>query len=179
MAKFLSNNPGCWKLPQDFAVSLCAWLSWERLFYYIFSQADNQLKKEKIFGWKTTFNFLECLGLLSNFLTTNLMYVHCKGRILSKTLVACVGFSDPWNVMLYNIASPSRKKIFHWVENVIKQLVHTSGCVHWDMKYLGSLESTREARVALGYASYASFVLSKLPACFIPWWTHADVWTNC
>ena len=34
--------------------------------------------------------------------------------------------------------------------------------------YLGSLESTQEARVALGYASnnsYASLVLSKLPAC--------------
>ena len=40
-------------------------------------------------------------------------------------------------------------------------------CVHRDMKYLGSLESTQEARVALDYAPYASFVLSKLPACFI------------
>ena len=43
-------------------------------------------------------------------------------------------------------------------------------CVHQDMKYLGSLESTQEARVVLGYASsnsYASFVLSKLPTCFI------------
>ena len=62
------------------------------------------------------------------------------------------------------------KKIFHRVENVIKQLVHTSACVHRDMKHLGSLESTQEARVALGYASsnsYASFVLSKLPVCFI------------
>ena len=58
----------------------------------------------------------------------------------------------------------------HRVENVIKQLVHTSACVHRDMKHAGSLESTQEARVALGYASsnsYASFVLSKLPACFI------------
>ena len=38
------------------------------------------------------------------------------------------------------------------------------------MEHLGSLESTQEARVALGYASgnsYASFVLSKLPACSI------------
>ena len=35
-------------------------------------------------------------------------------------------------------------------------------------KNLGSFESTQEARVALGCAScnsYASFVLSKLPAC--------------
>ena len=35
-------------------------------------------------------------------------------------------------------------------------------CVHRDMKHLGSLESTQEARVA---NSYASFVLSKLRAC--------------
>ena len=38
------------------------------------------------------------------------------------------------------------------------------------MEHLGSLESTQEARVALGYPSgnsYASFVLSKLPACSI------------
>ena len=43
-------------------------------------------------------------------------------------------------------------------------------CVRQDMKHLGSLESTQEARVALSYAlsnSYASFALSKLPACFI------------
>ena len=38
------------------------------------------------------------------------------------------------------------------------------------MKHAGSLESTREVRVAWGYAlsnSYTSFVLFKLPACFI------------
>ena len=36
-----------------------------------------------------------------------------------------------------------------------------------DIEHLGSLESTQEARVALGWAScnsYASFVLSNLPA---------------
>ena len=41
------------------------------------------------------------------------------------------------------------------------------------MEHLGSLESTQEARVALGYASgnsYASFVLCKLPACSITRW---------
>ena len=41
------------------------------------------------------------------------------------------------------------------------------------MEYLRSLESTQEARVALGDASgnsYASFVLSKLPACSITRW---------
>ena len=44
---------------------------------------------------------------------------------------------------------------------------------HRVMEHLGSLESTQEARVALGYASgnsYASFVLSKLPACSITRW---------
>ena len=58
------------------------------------------------------------------------------------------------------------KKFFHWVENIIKQLIRQL-CVHRDMKPLVSLKSTQEARVALGYASsnsYASFVLSKLPA---------------
>ena len=38
---------------------------------------------------------------------------------------------------------------------------------HWIMVHLGSLESTQEARVALGYRvdnSYSSFVLSKLSA---------------
>ena len=39
------------------------------------------------------------------------------------------------------------EKIFHWVENVIKQLVHTSACVHRDMKHLGSLESTKDAQL--------------------------------
>ena len=61
-----------------------------------------------------------------------------------------------------------------------------SACVHRDMKHMGSLESMKdakekrkmrqEARVALGYASsnsYTSFVLSKLPVCFIYRWTHS------
>ena len=57
-----------------------------------------------------------------------------------------------------------RKKIFHWVENVIKQLVHMSAVR--SSRY----EVFQEARVALGYASsssYTSFVLSKFPTCFI------------
>ena len=44
---------------------------------------------------------------------------------------------------------------------------------HRVMEHLGSLESTQETRVALGYASsnsYPSFVLSKLPACSITRW---------
>ena len=54
-------------------------------------------------------------------------------------------------------------------------------CVCQDIEHLGSLESTQGARVALGCAlcnSYASFVLSKLPACSIPRHTHAGAWTN-
>ena len=50
------------------------------------------------------------------------------------------------------------------------------------MKHLGSLESTQEARVALGYAlsnSYTSFVLSKLPACFISRWMTYEPIVNC
>ena len=64
---------------------------------------------------------------------------------------------------------PREKTIFHRVENVIKQLVHMSAVC--SSRYeVGSLESIQEARVPLGYAlsnSYASFVLSKLPVCFI------------
>ena len=43
-------------------------------------------------------------------------------------------------------------------------------CVRRDMKHLGSLGSTQESRVTLGYApsnSYASVVLSKLPASYL------------
>ena len=52
---------------------------------------------------------------------------------------------------------------------VIKKSVHAFSCAYIELwMHLGSLESTQEARVALGCASsnsYASFVLSKLPAC--------------
>ena len=53
---------------------------------------------------------------------------------------------------------------------VIKQLVHAFSCTYIELwMHLGSLESTQEARVALGCASSnsyaASLVLSKLPAC--------------
>ena len=52
---------------------------------------------------------------------------------------------------------------------VITELVHAFSCAYIELwMHLGSLESTQEARVALGCASnnsYASFVLSKLPAC--------------
>ena len=53
--------------------------------------------------------------------------------------------------------------------HVIKELVHAFSCAYIELwMHLGSLESTQEARVALGCTSsnsYASFVLAKLPAC--------------
>ena len=54
-------------------------------------------------------------------------------------------------------------------------------CVCRDIEHLGSLESTLEARGALGCASsnsYASFVLSKLPTCSIFRHTH-ELIVNC
>ena len=65
-----------------------------------------------------------------------------------------------------NLFSRNRLLYFHYV---IKELVHAFSCAYIELwMHLGSLESTQEARVALGYASsnsYASLVLSKLPAC--------------
>ena len=64
----------------------------------------------------------------------------------------------------------------HWNKISINNWFIRQLCIHRDMKHAGSLESTQEARVTLGYASsnpYASFVLSKLPACFISRWTHS------
>ena len=54
-------------------------------------------------------------------------------------------------------------------------------CVCRDIEHLESLKSTKEARVALGCAtckSYASFVLSKLPACSISRHTHPNYFIN-
>ena len=49
------------------------------------------------------------------------------------------------------------------------EFAHAFSCAYIELwMHLGSLESTQEARVALGCASsnsYASFVLSKVPAC--------------
>ena len=52
--------------------------------------------------------------------------------------------------------------------HVLKELVHAFSCAYVELwMHLGGLESTQEARVALGCASsnYASFVLPKFPAC--------------
>ena len=55
-----------------------------------------------------------------------------------------------------------------FVSYVIKQFAHAFSCAYIELwMHLRSLESAQEARVALGCAfsySYASFVLSKLPA---------------
>ena len=61
------------------------------------------------------------------------------------------------------------KKHLLYCHYVIKELVHAFSCAYIELwMHLGSLESTQEARIALSYASsnsYASLVLSKLPAC--------------
>ena len=58
---------------------------------------------------------------------------------------------------------------FTCCRHVTKESVHAFSCAYIELwMHLGSLESTQEARVALGCSSsnsYASFVLSKLPAC--------------
>ena len=61
---------------------------------------------------------------------------------------------------------------------VIKELVHALSCAYIELwMRLGSLESTQEARGALGYAlsnSYTSLMLSKPPACICNYpYTHA------
>ena len=59
-------------------------------------------------------------------------------------------------IQLRERANRSRKKkFFHWVENIIKQLIRQL-CVHRDMKPLVSLKSTQEARVALGYGYFTN-----------------------
>ena len=64
-----------------------------------------------------------------------------------------------------------------FVSYVIKEFVDAFSCAYIELwMHLGSLESTQEARVALGCASsyfYASFVLSKLPKCTITRYRHA------
>ena len=62
--------------------------------------------------------------------------------------------------------------------SVIKEFVHAFSCAYVELwMHLGSLKSTKKARVALGCASsysYTFFVLSKLPAYIIQTrYTHA------
>ena len=88
--------------------------------------------------------FISCYNIASKFVYSNSIARACFIFLLCTLMTSA-------NKSL-------KKKIFHWVENVIKQVVHQY------MKHLGSLESTQEARVALGYASsnsYTSFMLSK------------------
>ena len=54
--------------------------------------------------------------------------------------------------------------------HVIKELVHALSCAYIELwMHLGSLESTQEAKVALGctlsHSCASSIVPSKLPAC--------------
>ena len=71
------------------------------------------------------------------------------------------------------------KKTWNYrVENVMKQLVHTSAVrlsrYEDDMKMIWRCLKMREVpRGVASSNSYASFVLSKLPKCFISQWTHS------
>ena len=74
-----------------------------------------------------------------------------------------------------NFAVNQKASIF--VSYFIKEFVHGFSCAYIKLwMHLGSLKSTQEARGALSCTSsysYASFVLSKLPACTITRYTHA------
>ena len=65
---------------------------------------------------------------------------------------------------------------------VIKQLVHAFSCAYRVMKHLGTLESTQEARVALGYRLgqllrfFRALQTSRVLHNSI---VHAKAWTNC
>ena len=65
--------------------------------------------------------------------------------------------------------NPFPRNYLLYLRYVIKELVDAFSCSYMELwMHLGSLESTQEARVALGHASsnsYASLVLFKLPAC--------------
>ena len=87
-----------------------------------------------------------------------LLSLPCKLCIFTEHEVVYYHFAH-W-VNAWKTSGQPRINGFNYrVENVIKQLVLSQQCVHQDMKHLGSLESTQE--------SYASFMLSKLPVCFI------------
>ena len=76
----------------------------------------------------------------------------------------------------------------NFVRSVIKELVHAFSCANVELlTHLRSLESTKEARVALGFVSgncYAAFVISKLSACInmrtlsISLSLHLSFWQN-
>ena len=108
-------------------------------------------------------NFLQRDNTIKNVYFLELVEVNVTLRLNRYDLF----FSE--NFVIYqeqNLFSSNRLLYFHYV---IKELVHAFSCVYIELWiHLGSLESTQEARVALGYASsnsYASLVLSKLPAC--------------
>ena len=64
------------------------------------------------------------------------------------------------------------QKASNFGSNVIKELAHAFSCAYIELwMYLGSLESTQEARVALGCASSNS---PNLPRASITRYTHAE-----
>ena len=81
-------------------------------------------------------------------ISSNHLVKHCYNRaskFVSSNLIARACFIFLLSTLMTSANVSLEKKIFHRVENVIKQLVHTSACVHRDMKHAGSLESTKDA----------------------------------
>ncbi|RMX45415.1 hypothetical protein pdam_00015704, partial [Pocillopora damicornis] len=98
---------------------------------------------------------------------------------LNKDNISLQGKTDPTSLDLAIRCSTNERQGSVWrkAKTDLKKLLGFGGggvplgqtgalCIHRDMKHLGSLESTQEARVALSYASSnsdTSFMLSKLP----------------
>ena len=111
-------------------------------------------------------------------ISSNHLVKHCYNRaskFVSSSLIARACFIFLLSMLMTSANVSLEKKIFHRVENVIKQLVHTSAVRSSRYEARGKFrEHERCKRVARGVAesyssvfSYASFVLSKLHACFI------------
>ena len=122
----------------------------------------------------------------------------CKVEMKSGKMVKSRSFFSRVQI-LFNFARNQEIQLQWLTEREVAELCYVSYCIVVTVRLqcivrractflrflrslLGSLETTQKARVALGCAlsySYASFVLSKLPACSVSWQTHADAWTNC
>ena len=103
-------------------------------------------------GWLDyyTFSYLTRRYSSTNFIYNEL--INLFNQIQLRKRASCSYCARSWRQQ----TNPSREKYFHRFENVIKQFVHTS--------------AARSSRYE------ASFMLSKLPACFISRRTQADVW---
>ena len=90
--------------------------------------------------------FISCYNIASKFVYSNSIARACFIFLLCTLMTSA-------NESL-------KKKIFHWVENVIKQLVHTSAVCSLRYEALGKFRE--HSRVALSYALSNSSFLSAL-----------------